>query len=104
MKRDVAGYDELVVAAVVREGRRRERSWREQLGVHPGHSPGRACTALVGEVGSERYQEIVCGALGRLQVDAPWLLLGEQAQRADSEIGCRGHDAFAPCPRDFLRT
>ena len=102
VERDVARDDELVVAAVVGEARRREGARGQQFGVHARDARGRVREALVGEVGAERDEEVARGALGRMQVDAPALLLGEQVQRADCEIGSGGHASVRAAARRFL--
>jgi hypothetical protein len=56
VERDARRDNELVVAAIVREGRRRERRRRQHLRIHARHSARCVAQALVGQVDAERLE------------------------------------------------
>ena len=71
MEGDLSHDDELVVSAVVWKRRRVEGLGREHLGVGRRDAARGLAEALVGEVGAERFEQVVGRLLERDRVDAP---------------------------------
>jgi hypothetical protein len=93
VKGDVADHHQLVVALVVGKRRRLKRLRREHLHVGIGHPPRRVTQTVVVEIGAQRGQQIVRGALqgGAIDRRARHRRLGDPcARRGAMTVGLRG--------------
>ena len=97
VERDRGRHHQLVVAAVVGEGRRRERHRRQQLGVHAGHPRGRLGHALGRRVDAQRVEQALGRRGGGAEVGAP---VGNGRQRArggrHERVGARRGSRLTP--------
>ena len=107
VERDRARDDQLVVAVLVGERRRRERLRRQQLGVGVGHPARRVPQPRGVEVGAERAEQVRRRALDGVAVDPALLVSVDTPVRGEPKLVeaviVPGHVMFASAPGNFLR-
>jgi hypothetical protein len=82
---------QLVIAAVVRKGRRPERCGRQQFRVHACHAPRRIAEALVCQVDAEGVEQVMRSSLRRREIDVAAIAGCRHRQMGE----CLGHASLS---------